>query len=63
MSNGGQDFYVVIGGKSEGPFTLAALSAEVAQGRINDQTLVWKDGMANWQPASTVAEVASIFRA
>ena len=63
MSNGGQDYFVVIGGKSEGPMTLAALGDQVAQGRVSGQTLVWKEGMSNWQAASSVTEVAGLFRA
>ena len=63
MSNGGQDFFVVIGGKSEGPMTLTALGDQVAQGRVNAQTLIWKEGMSNWQAASSVSEVAGLFRA
>jgi uncharacterized RDD family membrane protein YckC len=62
MSNGGQDYFVVIAGKSEGPMTLTALGDQVAQGRVTGQTLVWKEGMSNWQAASSVAEVAGLFR-
>lgn len=63
MSNGGQDYFVVIGGKSEGPMTIAALGDLVAQGRVTGQSLIWKEGMANWQAASGVNELAGLFRA
>jgi membrane protease subunit (stomatin/prohibitin family) len=54
-------FFVAINGAQAGPFGLGDLSAKIHSGEINRQTLVWKQGMANWLAAESVAELASIF--
>ncbi len=44
------NWYYVEAGQQMGPVDDAALAALVAGGRINAETLVWREGMANWQP-------------
>lgn len=48
-------WYIGVGGQQKGPFPAAALS----QQGLKPDTLVWKQGMASWQPASQVPELAS----
>jgi len=50
-------WFVGVNGKQEGPFDLATL----AQKGLVRETLVWKQGMAGWEPAGSVAELASVF--
>ncbi len=50
--NGG--YYVVEAGEKKGPLQLAELQSMRQQGSLAEDTLVWKDGMADWQPARTV---------
>ena len=45
-------------GMREGPVTLAVLKLRLAAGRIAPEDLVWREGMAQWVPASTIAELA-----
>ena len=56
-------FFVAINGQQAGPFDAAALAQRVAAGQITRESLVWKQGMANWAPAATVSELASVFGA
>lgn len=55
-------FHVAVNGRQMGPFPVAALQQQVQQGRVTADTLVWKPGMAGWAAASTVPELASLFR-
>jgi membrane protease subunit (stomatin/prohibitin family) len=54
-------FHVALGGQSAGPFDLPALQQQVQAGQLTKETLVWKDGKANWTPAGQVPELANLF--
>jgi hypothetical protein len=54
-------FFVAVDGKAQGPFDIAALRGRVAGGQLTADTLVWRDGMAQWTAASAVTEVAALF--
>ncbi len=54
-------FFVAVDGKAQGPFEIAALRGRVAGGLLTADTLVWRDGMAQWTAASAVTEVAALF--
>ncbi|EIL97930.1 GYF domain-containing protein [Rhodanobacter thiooxydans] len=43
------------GDQRQGPYTAAELKALVASGQIAATDMVWKEGLANWVPASSVA--------
>jgi uncharacterized RDD family membrane protein YckC len=45
-------------GKQIGPIDDASLEGLVTAGIIRDETLVWRAGMANWQPYQTLRPVA-----
>jgi hypothetical protein len=62
LPGAGPRYYLGVGGRQVGPLDLGALQAEVDAGRLSRDTLVWKDGMAAWEPAEKVAEVAALFR-
>ncbi len=47
-------YHVAIDGKTQGPFGADELKQLAADGRLTDTTLVWTDGMSNWQPAAEV---------
>lgn len=53
--------YVAIGGQQQGPFNMEMLQQMVKTGGLTPQTLVWKEGLANWTPAQQVPELASLF--
>lgn len=48
------NWYYVQGGQSVGPVSQADFDALVQKGTIQSETLVWHEGMANWQPYSGV---------
>jgi hypothetical protein len=50
-------------GRQAGPVTAAALARLVDEGRVRPAQLVWKDGMAGWQPIAGVADFAAAFAA
>jgi membrane protease subunit (stomatin/prohibitin family) len=59
---GSAGIYIAVNGQQTGPFDLAALRQQVAARTLTPETLVWKQGMVSWQPASQVIEVAALFR-
>jgi membrane protease subunit (stomatin/prohibitin family) len=56
-------FHVAIGGQQAGPYDLNTLKQYLQSGQINRDTLVWKQGMANWTAAGQVPELSSLFAA
>lgn len=54
-------FHVAIDGKSAGPFDMAGLKQLVSSGKLTQDTLVWKQGMANWTAAGQVVDLQSLF--
>jgi uncharacterized RDD family membrane protein YckC len=49
------DWFYADGGRQSGPVDDAGLARLVAAGTIRPETLVWRAGLANWQPYQTVA--------
>ncbi|MFD2419200.1 SPFH domain-containing protein [Amycolatopsis pigmentata] len=56
-----EQWYLGSNGAQLGPFDRGALAGQVAGGVLTPATLVWKQGMAGWLPASQVPELASLF--
>ncbi len=57
-------FYMVsVNGQQFGPFNMQQLQQMVQNGQLTAQTYVWKQGMANWELAGNVQELASLFGA
>jgi membrane protease subunit (stomatin/prohibitin family) len=54
-------FHVALNGQQFGPFSVAVLQQMIPAGSLNAASLVWRQGMAGWQPASTVPELAALF--
>ena len=56
--------YVMIDGVQSGPFDWDTLKKMVAEGKLTERTLVWKEGMDSWTPAEEVYsfEVEGLFR-
>lgn len=57
----GVAYFVVLDGQQAGPFDLGKLRENAAGGKINRQTLVWKQGMPQWTAAGDVAELGMLF--
>src|SRR5574344_610007 len=55
------NYYVAVNGQQFGPFNMQQLQQSVQNGQLTKQTYVWKQGMANWDLAGNVQELASLF--
>lgn len=53
-------YYVYVNGQQIGGQTAAQIASMKAQGIVNDDTLVWTAGMANWAPVKSVPSLASV---
>jgi membrane protease subunit (stomatin/prohibitin family) len=54
-------WYAAVDGQQVGPMDQAALQKQIQAGSITTDTLLWRQGMANWTPAGQVADVAALF--
>ncbi len=50
-------WYIVVEGEQVGPLAEADIAGRLSRGEINPDTLVWKDGLADWVKISTVPEL------
>ena len=55
-------YYIGINGQQYGPCDWNKLQQLVQQGQITQQSYVWKNGMAQWEFAGNVAELAPLFQ-
>ena len=58
---GAAAFFIATNGAQAGPFDMNALATKARAGELTRDTLVWKQGMAQWTPAGSVSELASVF--
>ncbi|MFA7059266.1 MAG: SPFH domain-containing protein [Pedobacter sp.] len=56
-------YFVVLNGQQTGPFDAALLQQMTQSGQLTRETLIWKQGMANWTAAGQLTELAEIFDA
>jgi hypothetical protein len=56
---GHENWYYARNSIRQGPVALEALRELIRQGIVGWQDLVWTDGMADWQPVSSVVELMS----
>ena len=56
-------YHVASGGQSAGPFPMDTLKQQAQSGQLTRETLVWKEGMAQWTQAGEVSDLASLFNA
>ena len=54
-------YYVAINGQAQGAFPLEVLKQMQQNGQLTKETLVWKQGMANWEKAETRADLKELF--
>jgi len=55
-----REWHVALEGAQKGPLTLAELKELASEGRLSASSLVWRKGMAEWQPVSQVTELGQI---
>lgn len=54
-------YFVANGNEATGPFSIQTLHQMSAAGSLDTSTLVWKQGLADWQSAGTIQELAVLF--
>lgn len=52
---------IAVNGQQSGPYNMQQLQQLASQGQINQQTYVWRQGMAGWELAGNVGELAQLF--
>lgn len=60
ISTAGVQLYASINGSQAGPFSEQEFIALIQKRLITKDTLVWKNGLPNWLPASQVPEVGKL---
>jgi hypothetical protein len=56
-------FFVAVNGQQTGPFNMQQLQQLVSNGQLQSNSFVWKQGMQNWEEASKLIELQSLFGA
>jgi membrane protease subunit (stomatin/prohibitin family) len=56
-------FFAVVNGQQSGPYDMNTLKQMISQNQLSKETLVWRQGMANWDAAGKVTELQSLFGA
>ncbi|WP_027708058.1 SPFH domain-containing protein [Zooshikella ganghwensis] len=56
-------FYVAINGQQQGPMPISQLQALVNNGMVTRESLVWCEGMSNWEKATEVDALNGLFAA
>lgn len=56
------EWFVAVDGKQTGPFTLDQLKGKISK-ELRRETLVWREGMANWEKAGEVETLKRLFGA
>lgn len=54
-------YHLAIDGASRGPYSLDLLKQQKANGTLDEETLVWTQGMDEWQPAGSVAALSDLW--
>lgn len=54
-------YHAVVNGAQSGPYDLPTIQNMIASGQITKDTLVWKNGMANWAAASSADDLSGFF--
>ena len=52
------DWYYAVNNEQKGPVNESEIKTQLASGKLPPDSLVWKDGMDNWTPASQVPAFA-----
>lgn len=56
-------YFVAVDGQQTGPFDMKTVGNKIRNGEIKNDTLVWKQGMSNWEQAGSVSELSGNFGA
>lgn len=54
-------YHVAINGQSAGPFDISVLTQMAGAGQFTTESLVWKNGMTQWEKAGEIDELKNVF--
>ena len=54
-------YYIAVNGQPNGPYNIQTLAQMTGRKEILPTTLVWKDGMTQWERAGQVEELKPLF--
>lgn len=54
-------YHIALNGQQSGPYTIAQLKEFVKDGSFTAKHHVWKQGMAGWEPAESIANINALF--
>ncbi|WP_278906906.1 SPFH domain-containing protein [Faecalitalea cylindroides] len=54
-------YYVAVNSQPTGPYEVAILSQMATNGQLTSDSLVWKNGMAQWERAGNIKELSNLF--
>ena len=54
-------YHVAVNGQATGPFDISVLAQMATAGQLNSDSLVWKNGMAQWEKAGVVEDLKELF--
>jgi RsiW-degrading membrane proteinase PrsW (M82 family) len=63
VASGSAGWFYLAAGEQKGPLASAGLAELGRAGTLTRDTLVWREGLAGWQPVSHVAELAALLPA
>ena len=55
-------YYVARNGEADGPFDVKTLKEMASKGELMKTSLVWKQGMDNWEEAQSIGDLSEIFK-
>ncbi|MCO8161521.1 GYF domain-containing protein [Pseudomonas sp. 21LCFQ010] len=55
-------YHLSVAGSTYGPYTTAQLQQYVQSGQVTRDSQLWREGMAGWQGAGQIVELASLFQ-
>lgn len=56
-------YTVIISNEDAGPLSFAVLGHLISNGVVTRETLVWRDGLADWVEVGSLVELKSLFSA
>ena len=54
-------YHLAVDGESRGPYSLDLLKQQKANGTLGEDTLIWTQGMDEWQPAGSVPALSDLW--
>ena len=60
MANGSGEWFFALGDEQRGPVGIEDIEYMISAGTLSPESLVWRSGMAQWEPAYTVPELANV---